>query len=116
MYGICAWQLDPCCYQLAGKEYKRPLFPKQLNDLLNMRGCKNKRVKLIACNTGMNGPKGEKSFAELLSRQKYRNGVTAPNRSVWFTRYGINPTPYGHKGEPKDDQQNPNDPGKYVTF
>ena len=102
--------------QRQGVKNKKSLYPRTLNRLLNENGCLNKPVKLNACNTGSNGPNGEKSLGELLSQLPGRNGVEAPNRSIWFNENGLNPIPYGHKNDDIHASRDSADPGQYIRF
>ena len=99
-----------------GKDRKRLLTPKQLNDYLNSHGCKGKRVELYSCSTGANGPNGELSFAERLSKLPGRNGVMAPDKSAVYTEDGPTSNSYGHKNNDVHQPLNHNDRGTYREF
>ncbi|MGQ5524830.1 RHS repeat-associated core domain-containing protein [Chitinimonas sp. PSY-7] len=102
-----------------GKKNRYYANPRSLSDLdrkLNQSGCSPEMpVVMKACNTGQDAPKGKPSIGEMFSRVRGTN-VTAPDRSVWYTRTGPLPTPYGHKNGDIHAPVNRNDPGTYRTF
>lgn len=88
----------------------------KFNALLQKMGCrKNQPVVLKSCNTGADpAEKNKLNVMQALSEAR-QTPVTAPNRSIWYTPAGPDPTPYGHQNNDIHAPRDFNNPGRYNT-